>query len=135
MTCFWVINTPPHLFLVNRPNHVASLTSTCHGHSPNVDPVPPTIRPFFLTSGRTPQTAKAKTNTIVVREKPFYFGQDFSKKKMNFGRSEDGSKYATAQTENLRKYQTLVHGSYRKQCIHLFKLITPVGVRPAVKEF
>lgn len=83
MTCFWVINTPPHLFLVNRPNHVASLTSTCHGHSPNVEPVPPTIRPFFLTSGRTPQTVKMKKKEmqIVAHEKTRLFSQDVSKKK------------------------------------------------------
>lgn len=61
MTCRWVINTPPHLFLVKSPSHVASLTNTCHGHSPNVEPVPPTIRPLFLTKGRTPHAKSVHT--------------------------------------------------------------------------
>lgn len=68
MTCRWVINTPPHLFLVNSPSQVASLTNTCHGHSPKVEPVPPTIRPFFLTNGRTPHAvSKLKKKNNIER--------------------------------------------------------------------
>ena len=49
------MRTPPHLFFVNRPSQVASRTSTCHGHSPNVAPLPPTILPVFM-SGLMPHT-------------------------------------------------------------------------------
>lgn len=51
-----VMRTPPHLFLVNNPSHVDSRTSTCHGHSPNVAPFPPTIRPLFCMRGLTPHS-------------------------------------------------------------------------------
>lgn len=56
MTYREVMRTPPHLFLVNNPSHVDSRTSTCHGHSPNVAPFPPTIRPVFCMRGLTPHS-------------------------------------------------------------------------------
>lgn len=51
----WII--PPHLFFVNNPSHVDSLTRTCQGNSPNTAPLPPTIRPDF-SKGRTPHSIK-----------------------------------------------------------------------------
>lgn len=47
-----LINTPPHLFLVKRPSHVDSRTSTCQGNSPKLAPLPPTMRPVFINGLR-----------------------------------------------------------------------------------
>lgn len=57
ITYLLVINTPPHLFFVNNPSHVASRTNTCQGHSPNVAPLPPTILPCLRTKGLIPHSA------------------------------------------------------------------------------
>lgn len=65
MTYLSVIRTPPHLFLVKRPNQVASRTKTCHGHSPKVAALPPTILPD-LTKGLIPHSVKFRT---VISEK------------------------------------------------------------------
>lgn len=63
MTYLSVIRTPPHLFLVKRPNQVASRTKTCHGHSPNVAALPPTILPD-LTKGLTPHSVKFRVGSM-----------------------------------------------------------------------
>lgn len=66
MTYLSVIRTPPHLFLVKRPNQVASRTKTCHGHSPNVAALPPTILPD-LTKGLMPHSAKFNEGVFTTR--------------------------------------------------------------------
>lgn len=63
VTYLLVISTPPHLFLVKSPSHVDSLTSTCHGQEPNLEFLPPTIRPAF-DRGRTPHTEKFTTTQM-----------------------------------------------------------------------
>lgn len=69
MTYLSVIRTPPHLFLVKRPNQVASRTKTCHGHSPNVAALPPTILPD-LTKGLMPHSVKFHLGSIKRVFKP-----------------------------------------------------------------
>lgn len=54
-----LIKTPPHLFFVNNPSHVDSLTRTCQGNSPNAEAFPPTILPD-LNCGRTPHSMDDK---------------------------------------------------------------------------
>lgn len=54
---------------MNIPSQVDSRTRTCHGHSPKVAPLPPTIRPDF-TWGRTPhsnQSIKNKTKIFLLK--------------------------------------------------------------------
>jgi len=59
------MRTPPHLFLVNKPSNVDSLTRTCHGQSPNAVSRPPTMRPSRI--GRTPQSSlKSHAGVVVV---------------------------------------------------------------------
>ena len=62
-TCLSEIRTPPHLFFVNNPSHVDSLTRTCQGQSPNLLSDPPTIRALSLR-GRTPQSEKVKPRCL-----------------------------------------------------------------------
>lgn len=64
ITYLLLISTPPHLFLVKRPNQVDSLTSTCQGNSPNVAPLPPTILPVF-NNGLMPHTENMKIRFVL----------------------------------------------------------------------
>lgn len=78
MTYLSVIRTPPHLFLVKRPNQVASRTKTCHGHSPNVAALPPTILPDLI-KGLTPHSVKFRVGSM----------REYSRSNLNNDHEED----------------------------------------------